>query len=202
MPNVQAVFCANMRDADALTGIYDYLTKTVSAPISFDDLLRSKIVYSVSAFDKLIHDRIRIGMVQIFLGKRPSTPKYLAEPIPLEVAQELATSAAPPPELIFEQAIRAKHKTLSFQDPDKVSDGLSYIWNESQKWQRISAGLGMNEKTAKTTLRLIAARRNAIVHEADMDPLTGAKQTISSGECDAVADFLLRLGTEISHLVT
>lgn len=201
MLNAQTVFLANMRDATALTEIYDYLKRTVVAPMSFDDLLRSKIVYSVSAFDKLMHDLIRGGMVQIYTGKRAPTPKYLAEPITLSVAQQLATTSTPPPEVIFEQAIQAKLKTLSFQDPDKLADGLSYIWKESQKWQRIAAGIGMPEKTARTTLRLIAVRRNAIVHEADMDPFTGSKLPITKAESDDVVSFLLNVANEICRLL-
>jgi RiboL-PSP-HEPN len=191
-----------MRSAGDLAEVYDYLNNTVAAPMSFDDLLRSKIVYSISAFDKLIHDRIRIGMVQIFAGKRPSTAKYLGESISLSIAKQLATTSTPPAELVFEQAIQAKLKIVSFQDPDKVTDGLSYIWNETQKWKRISAGIGMDEQSARTTLKLIVARRNAIVHEADMDPTTGLKLPITKTECDDAANFLLRLGTEISRLVT
>jgi hypothetical protein len=201
MLDAQKVFLANMRDADALTGIHNYLSRTVVAPMSFDDLLRSKIVYSVSAFDKLIHDLIRVGMVQIYTGRRVPTPKYLAEPITLSTVQQLATTSTPPPEVVFEQAIQSKLKTLSFQDPDKVADGLSYIWNENQKWQRIAGGISIPEKTARTTLRLIAARRNAIVHEADMDPITGSKLPITKVESDDVFSFLLNVGNEICRLV-
>jgi len=202
MLNAQKVFLSNMRDADALTGIYDYLTNTVVTPMSFDDLLRSKIVYSVSAFDKFMHDLIRVGMVQTYTGKRPPTPKYLAVPIPLSTAQQLATTSTPPPEVVFEQAIQSKLRTLSFQDPDKIADGLSYIWAENSKWQRIAVGIGLPENTARTTLRLIAVRRNAIVHEADMDPITGSKLAITRTESDDVVSFLLKVGNEICRLVT
>lgn len=201
MPKAQTVFHSNMSDADALTAIYDYLSQTVVAPISFDDLLRSKIVYAVSAFDKLIHDLIRLGMVETYTGKRAPTPKYLAEPITLSIAQQLATALTPPPEVVFEQAIQSKLKTLSFQDPDKVADGLSYIWAESQKWRRIASGIGIPEATVRTTLRLIAVRRNAIVHEADMDPITCSKLPITKGESDDVVSFLIKVGNEICRLV-
>lgn len=201
MLNAQKVFLSNMRDADALTGIYDYLSRTVVAPMSFDDLLRSKIVYAVSAFDKFIHDLIRVGMVQTYTGKRTPTPKYLGVPIPLSTAQQLATTSTPPPEVVFEQAIQSKLRTLSFQDPDKVADGLSYIWAENSKWQRIAAGIGIPEGTARTTLRLIAVRRNVIVHEADMDPITGSKLSITKTESDDIVSFLLKVGNEIYRLV-
>lgn len=201
MHNARATFIANMRDADALIGIYDYLAGTVGEAISFDDLLRSRIVYSVSAFDKLLHDLIRIGIVQTYIGSRTATPKFQNEPIPLSVAQQLSSTVTPPPEVLFEQIVRAKLKILSFQDPDKLSDGLSYIWAEPQKWQRISARVGIPDGTAKTTLRLIANRRNAIVHEADLDPITGQKISISRIESDDISDFLLNVGNAICDLV-
>lgn len=200
MPDALAVFRANMGDADALTGLYDYLSGTVGGPMSFDDLLRSKFVYAVSAFDKLIHDVVRQGMVEIYTGNRPPTPKYLAEPIPMAVAQQLITPSTPPPEVVFEQTIRAKLKILSFQDPDKVSDGLAYIWNESQKWQRIAAVIGADEKVTRTTLKVIATRRNSIVHEADIDPVSEIKLPISRGEVEDVAILLRKVGEAIHAL--
>ncbi|VVE29571.1 hypothetical protein PCO31010_03600 [Pandoraea commovens] len=70
-----SAFESNMNDVDALTDIYDRLIENARATSSYDDLLRSKIVSSVSAFDKLLHDLIRIGMVEIYRGSRPTTPK-------------------------------------------------------------------------------------------------------------------------------
>lgn len=64
-----------MDDVETLGGIYDYLIEDSYAPTNLDDLLRSKIVCSVSAFDKLMHDIIHAGIVAIYSGKRASTPK-------------------------------------------------------------------------------------------------------------------------------
>ena len=139
-------------------------------------------------------------MTQIYVGTRRPTAKYLTEPITLSIVQQLANASTPPPEVIFEQAIQLKLKTLSFQDPNKVADGLSYIWDESNKWYRISVGLRVSEATLKTTLRLIADRRNTIVHEADIDPMTGLKIPITKVESDDIASFLLKLGNEICRL--
>lgn len=200
MPDALTVFRANMGDADALTTLYDYLSGTVGGPLSFDDLLRSKFVYAVSAFDKLIHDIVRSGMVEIYTGARQPTAKYLAEPIPMAVAQQLITPATAPPEAVFEQTIRAKLKTLSFQDPDKVSDGLAYIWSENQKWQKIAAAIGADEKVTRTTLKVIATRRNSIVHEADIDPISETKLPISRGEVEGVATLLRNVGEAIYAL--
>ena len=65
MRNALSVFNSSIAEARHLTALYQYLTGTVKAPYPFDDLLRSQIVYAVSAFDKLMHDLIRIAMGEL-----------------------------------------------------------------------------------------------------------------------------------------
>ena len=91
---------------------------------------------------------------------------------------------------------------MSFQDPVKVADGLSFIWNEGQKWQKIAGKIGLSDGVARTTLKLIADRRNAIVHEADIDPVTSLKLGITRQECEDTSSFLQNCGNEIAGLVT
>lgn len=201
MHNARALFNTNIIAAKQAGSIYDYLTLSVTSPLSFDDLLRSQIVYSVSAFDKLIHDLVRIGMVETFTGSRPATAKYLNESISLKVHTNLVNTTFPPKEHIFEQALFQKFKIVSFQDPQKVADGLSFIWSETQKWQKIAGKMGLSESEAQKTLKLIADRRNAIVHEADIDPVTNTKLNITKPECVEITDFLHRCGNEIADLV-
>lgn len=195
------LFNNNIEDAKNLTSLYEYLECSIKSPFSFDDLLRSQIVYSVSAFDKLIHDIIRIGILEIFTNKRQPTAKYLAESISISTYNELIPATIPPKEYIFEQAIIKKLKIISYQDPEKVADGLSYIWNEKQKWQKIALRIGMDDQSAKTTLKLIADRRNSIVHEADINPSTNVKYSISKNECKSITDFLYKCGEGIVNLV-
>jgi hypothetical protein len=197
----KGIFHKNIRQVNELGALYDHLSKVVEIPEQFDDLLRSQVVNSVSAFDKLMHDLIRIGMVKIFENQRPPTAKYMGETIAIQHLHSMMTSAVPPLAVRFEQIVRDKLSTLSFQDPTKIADGLSYIWNEKQKWQQIALGLGMSDDAAKTKLRLIITRRNAIVHEADLDPVSNKKQSITRIETTDIADFLLALGIRICDLV-
>ncbi|MEM6229929.1 HEPN domain-containing protein [Shewanella scandinavica] len=190
-----------MKEVENLTGLHSFLEETITSPFSFDDLLRAQIVYSVSAFDKLMHDLIRIGIVQIYTGKRVPTPKYIAEQISLQLHSELITATLPPKEFIFEQAIFNKLKLISYQDPSKISEGLSYIWDEKQKWQKIATAFGVPDKTIKTKLKLIATRRNAIVHEADIDPVSQTKLIISKTDSDTITSFLYDCGKEIYNNV-
>lgn len=201
MLNAKLVFQRNIQQAKELGALYDYLSNTVPLPEQFDDLLRSQVVNAVSAFDKLMHDLIRIGMVDIFENRRPATAKYLNETVAVQFLPGLAAGAVPPAPIRFGEIVREKHSKLSFQDPPKIADGLSYIWNENQKWQQIALGLGMSDEDAKRKQKLIVGRRNAIVHEADLDPVSNQKQAITRDEVTGIADFLLALGNRICDLV-
>jgi hypothetical protein len=201
MLNAKAVFQRNILQAIELGALHHHLSNTVPIPQQFDDLLRSQIVNAVSAFDKLMHDLVRIGMVRIFEGQRPPTGKYLSEAIAIQHLPGLSADAVVPAPVLFEEIIREKLSRLSFQDPTKIAEGLSYIWIENQKWQQIAAGLGMSDEDAKRKQKLIITRRNSIVHEADLDPVTNQKQAITGAEATDLSNFLLALGNRICDLV-
>jgi hypothetical protein len=201
MLNALSVFDRNIASARHLTSLFDYLSQKVAGPLSFDDLLRSQVVYSVSALDKLMHDLVRIGMVEAYTGVRRPTPKFSAEAISLQLHSALVGATVPPKEVLFEQEVIRKLGYIAFQDPDKISDGLSLIWDEKQKWDKIAAQMGEPASTVRTRLKLIVARRNAIVHEADMSPLTTIKTPITKTECSEITDFLHVCGRAITNLV-
>ena len=201
MRSALTLFKENIEQAKQLSSLYEYLL-TKKFPLSFDDILRSQVVYTVSAFDKFMHDLIRIGMVEIFSGIRSKTPRYLSETISIEVCLDLESATILPKEYVFEQAVFNKLKSIAYQDPNKVAEGLSYIWNEKQKWKKIAINMSMNENEVKTKLKLIVSRRNAIVHEADIDPITGKKYLINRDDCDTITDFLNSCGQEIFNLVS
>jgi hypothetical protein len=215
MLNAAAEFRASIADARQSGVLYDYLTTSVGPPISYDDLLRFQIVFAVSAFDKLIHDLIRIGMRECFIGLRAPTLKYQAETIGLEfhgllAAQiEAEVTAAllnqppplPPKQFFFEQEIQRKLSLLTFQDPDRVAEGLSLIWAEKYKWDKISAQVGLPVQSVRTQLRLLVTRRNGIVHEADNDPVLATKKPITRQIAIDSTDFIERCGSAIAHLV-
>ena len=148
-----------------------------------------------------MHDLIRIGMVATFVGHRVPTDRYHVEPITIQFHATLLAATIPPKEYLFEQEIVKRLGRLSFQDPEKVAEGLSLIWDEKQKWAMIAGAMGWDTNDAKTKLKLVAGRRNAIVHESDMHPLTNAKTPITAAECKDVTDFLQLCGRTIAKLV-
>lgn len=201
MLNAKNVFHSNIQKVSELRALYDHLSTTMLIPEQFDDLLRSQVVNALSAFDKLMHDLIRIGMVRIFQNQRPLTVKYLSEPIAIQHLTALTAGVTPPPPVRFEEIVREKLSKDSFQDPKKIANGLSYIWNEEHKWHKIAIGIGMTEQDATRRQKLIATRRNAIVHEADLDPVTNQKQPITRTGAVDISNFLLIVGNRIYDLI-
>nr|WP_254640084.1 HEPN domain-containing protein [Chitinophaga sp. GbtcB8] len=78
---------------------------------------------------------------------------------------------------------------------------LSLIWDESHKWQNIAAPLGISERDVRTKLKNIVSRRNQIVHESDIDPVTGLKADLSANIVDDVVDFIEKLCHSVASLV-
>jgi hypothetical protein len=196
MLNSLNLFENNIKDSAQLLALFEFSSKHLPGMV-FDDLLRAHLVYSVSAFDKLIHDIIKIGMVEIFTNNRQATPKYLNERISLEIHNKISVATIPPREYFFENEVVRKLSFLSFQDPDKVAEGLSFIWAEPHKWHHIAANMGVDQHTTKTTLKTIVARRNQIVHEADIDIATGQKYLIDKTETETACNFVLSCGQAI-----
>ncbi len=165
------------------------------------DISRSELVFLISSLDRFIHDIVKAGMIKIFQGLRPVTSSYLNFSIPLIQLDSIRNSIQVPPELIFEQQIIKSHKHLAFQEPDNITSALSLIWNEPHKWHKIAQKIGMNENDVKVKLKNIVLRRHQIVHEADMDLLTGTIQTIVHSDIESSIEFINGLCIGIYELI-
>ena len=61
--------------------------------------------------------------------------------------------------------------------------------------------MGLNTDLVRTKLKLIADRRNAIVHQSDTTPFGNVKTSISAAECADITDFVQSCGQAIAKLV-
>ncbi len=163
------------------------------------DILRSEMVYSVAALDRLVHDLVLAGIMEIYSGTRPSTPSY--NNLALNLNQFNILKSAIVPEFEFKNMIIQKHKYLAFQEPDKISQALSIISLENHKWQKIAGELGITMSDLKIELKNIVLRRNQIVHESDIDLLTGNELDIVKSDVEETVLFIENLGLEIYNLV-
>lgn len=194
-------FNESMKKATEHSSLHDILKGLGIHTLDCDDLLRYQLVHIVSALDKLIHDLIISGMVESFVGLRPPTAKFVNEQIPVGVVQKLLHEEIPPKEYTFRELIAQKLKTISYQHPDKIAEGLSYIWDESHKWKKIAAHLDLSDNDLKKSLILLITRRNAIVHESDIDPISRKQNGISREECESATALVSTCGNAIASLV-
>ncbi len=97
--------------------------------------------------------------------------------------------------------IISKHKYLAFQEPEKITNALSLIWDEQHKWQKISEPFPIPESDVKILLKNIVIRRNQIVHESDIDLFTGSLLPIIRSDVEENVDFVEKLGNQIYDLL-
>lgn len=191
-------FHALMNQGTMSKGIYIYLD-TNKVPMDISDLLRWQWVLSVSALDRYVHDIVRIGMLEIFEGRRNPTAKYKSFRIDLNNFNSIIESTTPVIE--FEKEIIRQHSFLAFQYPEKIADALSYIWNEQNKWDVICSNMttDISSSNLRTKLKNIITRRNQIVHEGDCffanSPLH--QQPITILDTDDVNKFITELANAI-----
>ncbi|CAG1771302.1 hypothetical protein BAC3_01702 [uncultured bacterium] len=210
-------FNSNIAAIKEMDVLYQHLVNNLKLPNDLSDILRAQLVYSVSALDKLIHELVRIGMLQAFKNQRIKTSKFNGFSISLETYNKIQQLNDPKPdtlqletpEYFFEQEIIIKHKYLAFQEPEKIADALSFIWEEKQKWQKIASefnnlgeNLNKSDDTLKKQLKNIISRRNQIVHEADIDIQTNKRNEIDIEDVKDAVNFIHDLGKVIFKLVS
>ncbi|WP_027294638.1 HEPN domain-containing protein [Robinsoniella sp. KNHs210] len=185
-----------VEDTKNVHTLYEYIENVMKAPFDYSDLLRWQWIQCVSAFDKLIHDLVRIGMIEVFQGQRIATAKFNAFSLDYLSYNEMLNNPIQRVQ-IFEQKIILKHSYLAFQDPSKVADALSYIWNENDKWLKIANKVGIDKNACLIKLKNIVSRRNQIVHEGDYADTLSQRQEIYSSDVVDIRNFILKVGEGI-----
>ena len=199
MLNALQQFEKNMERAKVIGGLYNALDQLTTPVVDKTDLLRTQIVMTVSALDHYIHEITRIGMLDIYTGKRPSTPAFLRFRITMDIAmKELASQGG---STWLETEIREKHGYLAFQHPDKIADAVKLFYSD-ELWPSVALQIGLTAQDVKNDLRLIVDRRNKIVHEADLDPsYPGTRWPISPSDSSRTIDFIQRVCEAIHSVV-
>lgn len=180
------------------------LFEHLSNDLGFDesvvsDILRFELVNLVAALDRLIHDLVLTGIIEIYSGTRSSTPSF--DNFQLTLSQHITLTRSSFLINELSRIIINKHKYLAFQEPDKIAKAISLIWNEPHKWQKISDAFSIPEADVKITLKNIVIRRNQIVHESDIDLFSGSLLPIIKSDVEESIVFVEKLGTQIYSLL-
>lgn len=188
-------FQKNIMFARQMVGLYAALQATTTPALDASDLLRNALVSAVSSFDYLVHELVRLGLLEIAKGrsKAKGTGHF---------SVSFANIVPFPTDLVWLDAeIRKRHGHLSFQMPDKVSQAVRLI-SDCDLFQEVAGVLGSSAVDIKRRLRLIVDRRNKIAHEADADPgAYGQKWPIDILLTNDSIDFIEALGFAVYQRV-
>lgn len=196
MKNALTQFAENIRQVRELGALCAVLQQQVPA-MDLSDLLRAQVVMAVSALDHLVHELVRIGMINVAGGVRQPTPAFGAFEVSMNGV--LAGNAGGVDWLSAE--IRRKHSWLSFSHPDKIAEACSKICTK-KLWQEVAAEMHADPKDVRQQLELIVDRRNKISHEADIDPTPGAgRWPIDKMLADGAVNFVEVVGQAIGTVV-
>jgi len=140
-----------------------------------DELLRAEWVARISALDLYIHELIAQLMLEIFEGKRPTTPAYLKFQIPTETINRIrAAATVSDASAAFDLYVRTYLSRITFQAPDDIADGIR-LCSTIELWNEVAMNLGATKatktdyaRTLRTQLSLMIRRRNIIAHEGDL----------------------------------
>jgi hypothetical protein len=200
MQSAHNQFGSNVGRARDLLALYTTLSATTTGVLDLTDILRAAIVISVSSFDHLVHEIARIGMLEIYDGRRTKTDAFGRFSVTME---NVLTGVATPGSLQWlEEEIRRQHSWISFQQADKVADAIRLV-SSKKLWEEVGTILGIDARSAKNRLNLVVDRRNKIAHEADMDPSSpGARWPIDEILVQDAIDVLVQIADAIYQVVT
>jgi hypothetical protein len=182
-------FRENIARVRSLGGLTQALVSMTTSAIDASDILRAQYVLAVSALDYYVHEVTRLGMLEIFDGKRQPPPAFLR----FRISLDCLSSGNVISRNDFDSEIRSQHGWIAFQHPDKLADAIR-LFSDAKLWDCVSAEIGMKADKIKERLKLTVDRRNKIAHEADMDPTyPKARWPIAAADVNGVVEFLINV---------
>lgn len=195
MKSAHDQFLLNLSRVRDLGGLHASLATSTTSALDLSDLLRAQIVLAVSAFDTLIHELVRIGILEAASGARPVSKAL--QKFSVSYSGHLLSTTPGSGLSWLDAEVRNKHSFLTFQQPDKVADAIKLV-KDGPVWDAVAGSLGRTVTDLKSELGLIVERRNKIAHEADADPsFPGTRWPISPADVSRAIGFIESVGTAI-----
>jgi hypothetical protein len=194
---------------DQVNAIHGYLAGHLTAALRPDELLRSEWVGRISALDLYVHELVAQKMRATFEGVIPQATGFGRFTIPNDVLMRIRAANTPAEaSAAFDLEVRTRLGFSTYQDPDKIADGIRLISN-CELWNEVALKLGATSatKTAKAkelklSLSLIVERRNKIAHEGDLQPVIPREPwPISSNDVQYVGQVILKIVNAIDQIV-
>ena len=179
-------FVANVSRVRDLGALVDTLESQTTNSLDFSDILRTKLVLSISALDHYVHEVVRLEMIESFRGTRQKTQQF----IDFQVSLSSALASSLGGEVWIDNEVRVRHGYRSFQTPDNIASAIRLI-SGIRLWDQVAQIMGRPARDIRDTLSVIVDRRNKIAHEADMNPSPYVQRyPIDKHEVSDAVDFI------------
>lgn len=175
-----ARFSADAQRARDLVGLGQALGVMTVGVVDASDLYRASLVQVVAGLDFYVHGVVLERAVDMVMGRvPPDFGRSARMGLSLASVEELANAPTAADRELLARGHIAERLTLeTFQRPDDIAAALALV-GVGACWK---AAFGTGAGAAKTALSLVVRRRNRIVHQADMDPLTPSTPTPISAD--------------------
>ena len=191
MSDAKAKFTKSVEATFVLGAIYDYLSNQVTA-FDISEILRAQFVLLVSTLDFYIHEIVRDGVLCSFDESEASTGLSKIA-IPLGIVKTLfSVDSETERKMILNGVIKDITSKHSYQAPHAIEKALALI-EIKNVWSKLSDFSLDSPEVIKNKLALIVNRRNKIVHEADINFVTGEKDEIDKQTVQDCYDYLFWL---------
>lgn len=154
------------------------------------ELLRAALVASVSAMDRYFHELVlRDSIGLLALSEKNIPPRLKGLKIPVLVTKKALSKAkmdkSSRPGHLLKKAIQIALHEKTFQSPNEIGNAIKNMLGVEDFWRKVGKQMPQapNSESVQKQIKVIAKRRNAIVHEADLILKTKA-QEISLNEID------------------
>lgn len=156
----------NIENIKSKFDIYDKLVAE-NLKNEADDVLRSQIVFLMSALDFYMHEIVKYSLIKIFKREKEKTSSYKNFIVSIEVVEKALDN----PENIdwLSEEIILRHSKNTYMGSKKIKEALSLISTE-KVFSKVADNLNYQTKDLSNKIDEIYKRRNKIAHQSDRDP--------------------------------
>lgn len=163
-----------------------------------EDILRSQIVFLMSALDFYMHEIVRYRLLKMFSGEIQKTESYKTFIVSIQTLEEALKNPETIDWLSEEIILRRSHKT--FMASKAMKEVLSLISREKIFAQTCQA-LQMEHATVAKCMDDIYRRRNEIAHQADRPHNEEEQHRVCKEEVEQYIDFIERFVQHVHRLL-
>jgi hypothetical protein len=163
-----AQFNSELSRARDLVGLGQGLGALTHGRVDASDIFRAALTHAVAALDTYVHGVVLDRAVDIVLGRVPGAGVGVKVGLHFSAIQQILGANSPANRELAARTHVAQRLSLeTFQRPDDVANALAIV-GINRVWSTAFS----DAQAAKTALSLVVRRRNRIVHECDVDPVT------------------------------